>query len=86
MDPVDSDTGNTTIRLTFNNVIAGGVTTVTSTTLGEGQAAPRGFKLGNPEVVYEVSTTATFSGQIEVCLDYSDTSYGNKDKLKLPGT
>ena len=83
VEPEDPVTGETPVTLTFDEVTEGGVTTVTSTTPSEEQGAPEGFKFGNPPVIYEISTTATFTGEIEVCFDYSSTSYGNESNLRL---
>lgn len=83
VEPVDPVTGSTPVTLTFDNVTEGGVTTVTSTTPSEEQGAPQGFKFGNPPVMYEITTTADYTGSITVCFDYSGASYGNEANLKL---
>jgi len=83
VQPKDPATGETPVTLTFDKVTGDGVTTVTSTTPSEGQGPPNGFKFGNPPVIFEIATTAEFSGSIEVCFDYSSASYGNKAELKL---
>jgi parallel beta-helix repeat protein/predicted outer membrane repeat protein len=83
VEPVDPVTGETPATLTFDEVTNGGVTTVTSTTPSEEQGAPEGFMFGSPPVIYEVTTTAVYSGNIKVCFDYSGISYGNEAKLKL---
>ena len=83
VQPVDPATGETPVTLTFEEVIEGGVTTVTSTTPSEEQGAPDGFKFGDPPVMYEITTTANYAGSITVCFDYSGVSYGNEANLKL---
>ncbi|MGH7637927.1 MAG: hypothetical protein ACREOK_09770, partial [Gemmatimonadaceae bacterium] len=64
----------------FDNVSTAGATTVTSTGIG---APLPGFKVGSPPVYYDIQTTATFSGAIEVCIDYSGQTFGNENALKL---
>lgn len=55
------------------------VTTMMSTSVGP----PNGFKLGNPPTYYNVSTNATFSGVVTVCINYAAASYHNEANLKL---
>jgi len=86
VQPVDETTGDPApVELTFDNVTSGGETTVTSGTVGQGGSppSPNGFRLGNPPTYYDVETTATFSGSVTLCFDYSGASYGNESKLKL---
>jgi alpha-tubulin suppressor-like RCC1 family protein len=86
--PIDETTGApAAATLVFDNVLAGGETSVTSGTLN-GAGAPTApsssdFKLGNPATYYEITTTATFAGAIQLCFDYSSASYGNESNLKL---
>jgi hypothetical protein len=47
------------------------------------EPAPLGYKDGNPPTYYNVTTTAGFSGSIEVCIDYSAISFDNEQYLKL---
>lgn len=86
--PIDPTTGEpAAATLVFDAVLAGGETTVTSGSLsGSGApAAPSSadFKLGNPATYYEITTTAAFSGAIQICINYSSASYGNESKLRL---
>ena len=81
VSPIDQTTQEPSpIDVTFDNVSSAGATTVTST--GTGAPLP-GFKLGSPPVYYDIQTTATFSGSIKVCIDYSGQSFGNENALKL---
>jgi uncharacterized repeat protein (TIGR01451 family) len=75
----DSTPGGATI--TFSNVTAPGRTTETTST--NGPALPSGFQLGTPATYYDISTTATYTGRVEVCINYSDISFPNENKLKL---
>jgi hypothetical protein len=70
------------ITFDFDEVIGGGETTVTITETGPPPA--QGLKLGNPPTYFDLDTTATFTGAIEVCIDYSEISYGGEpEDLKL---
>ena len=65
--PVDGVT-DTSIAVTFANVTAPGVTTLTRSATGP--AIPRGWYLGAfLAEYYNVSTTATFTGNITLCVD-----------------
>jgi hypothetical protein len=70
----------TPVTLTFDNVTGAGNTTVT--TSGTGVPPPSGFRLGSPPTYYEITTTSTFTGNVEICIDYSGTSFNSKN-LKL---
>ncbi|MBK8975498.1 MAG: hypothetical protein IPM29_06200 [Planctomycetes bacterium] len=79
--PVDPTTGTSPVTLTFDNVIGSGDTTVT--TSATGPAIPAGFQLGGAGVYYEVSTTADFSGNVEICIDYTGTMFTDENTLQL---
>lgn len=86
VQPLDETTGQPSpVSLDFSNVTTAGTTTLTSGTVGQGGGppAPGGFRLGNPPTYYDVHTTATFDGSVELCFDYSGASYGNENNLKL---
>jgi len=58
----------TVAQISFQTVATSGTTTVTaSTEPAEGAAPPSGFKLGDPAVYFDVSTTASYSGDVEPC-------------------
>src|SRR6266516_3514354 len=73
------------VELTFDNVTGGGETTVTSQTVGQGGGppAPPQFRLGSPPTYYNIETSATFAGNVTVCIRYADVSYGTERQLKL---
>jgi hypothetical protein len=54
-------------------VTSGGETSLTTDT--SGPAVPVGFQLGDPPDYFEISTTAVFSGSVEVCIIYDETAY-----------
>ncbi len=80
--PPDETTGEPSgVTITFDEVDGSGETTVS--TSGSGTPPPEGFRLGQPPVYYEVTTTATFSGSIEICIDYSGQEFPNEQNLRL---
>jgi FG-GAP-like repeat/HYR domain len=66
VNPLDPTTGTTPVTITFANVTVEGETMVTSSTIGP--PVPSGFRLGS--AYYELSTTAAFTGSVEVCFSY----------------
>jgi YVTN family beta-propeller protein len=74
-NPKDPATGQSPITVTFSNVTQSGQTSVTSSTTGT--PPPAGFELGTPPVFYDVATTATFSGQITICISYAGIIFPN---------
>lgn len=75
------DGSTTTVSLTFENVLTSGNTTIT--TAPTGPPPPSGFKLASPPVYYEISTTATFSGSIRVCLNWTEGQIKNENNVHL---
>ena len=62
-----------TASVTFGQVTVAGTTAVTESTVGP--AAPAGFALGTPSVFFDISTTATSSGQSSVCVSYDGVTF-----------
>ena len=81
VQPLDSTSGTTPVTLQFSSVTSAGNTTLT--TSGSGAPPPSGFQLGNPPTYYEISTTATFSGSVTVCINYSGVSVDDEANLRL---
>jgi hypothetical protein len=81
VQPIDPNTGVAPVTITFSNVIQSGITSLEI--INSGPAPPLGFKLGNPAVYYELSTTAVFSGPVQVCINYTGINYSNESNLKL---
>lgn len=65
--PVDEISGTSPVTLTFDNVTSPGVTSLT--TSPSGPAVPSGFNAGG--VYYDITTNASFSGLVEVCVSYN---------------
>jgi hypothetical protein len=79
--PADSRTGTTPVTVTFPNVTqAGNVSLTTSST---GPSLPSGFKLGSPPTYYDLTTSAVYTGSINICINYSGVSYSNLDELSI---
>jgi uncharacterized delta-60 repeat protein len=81
VQPVDSTNGTTPVILTFSNVSQEGNTTLT--TSNTGFAPPAGFSLGDPATYYDLATTASFSGSIVLCIDYTGVSLQDETQLRL---
>jgi hypothetical protein len=71
--PSDALTGETPATITFGEVTAPGETTVTISTSGPGSS---GFSFGSPAQYVDISTTATFTGSVTVCLSYAGVTFG----------
>jgi hypothetical protein len=81
IDVTDGTTGGTPVSLVFSNVTAAGETTLI--TSSGGPTVPTAFALGDPPVFYNISTTATFNGAINVCIDFSNVSFPAGANLRL---
>ncbi len=79
--PTDAVTLTNSVTLTFSQVNKSGTTNLSISEQGE--SPPLGFKPGEPPTYYDLTTTAGVSGQIEVCIDYSRTSFDNEEALVL---
>ena len=80
--PVALPDGSTTeVSLTFDNVESSGDTTVTTSSAGP--PPPSGFKLTSPPVYYEITTTASFTGNIRVCLSWVEGHVSNERSVRI---
>lgn len=75
------------VSITFQEVTAAGETTLQSGRMG-GPGAPLApnaaeFRLGQPPTYFQITTTATYQGVIQVCIDYSGQAFGNEGLLRL---
>jgi sugar lactone lactonase YvrE len=71
--------GGTTV--TFAHVSAAGNTTVTAS--GVGPAPPTGYQFGNPPTFLDVSTTASYTAPVTVCMVYDPPQFIDINALKL---
>lgn len=59
--------GPTTVQIEFENITAGGTTTITPIDPAQAGSLPGGFSLPGSNMAFDISTTATFVGPITVC-------------------
>jgi len=75
--PVDLNGGSSVpngLSITYSDVATAGTTSTVSTTTAP--PAPSGFNfIGSPPIFYDITTTATFSGPTQVCLNYAGRSF-----------
>jgi hypothetical protein len=69
------------VSVTYDSVSSSGTTAVTQTSVGP--TPPSGFSLGVPPTYVELSTTATYSRLIAVCVSYAGTTFVDETNLKL---
>ncbi len=80
--PLNSATGQPgPVKLEFDSVTAVGTSTLTISSTGP--VRPAGFRQGSPELYYDVSTAASFTGGVKLCIDYTGTSFANEGGLRL---
>ena len=81
VQPIDEITGTAPVDITFSDVTDNGITSLITSDVG--QPPPSGFRIGNPPVYYNISTTAAYNGPIQVCLSYNETQFAMERNLKL---
>jgi hypothetical protein len=69
------------VMLTFESVTQPGDTSVTTSSTGP--TPPEGYSLGDPPTYFNISTTAVFSGSVEVCISYAGIGFVNETALQL---
>ena len=67
--------------VTFSNVSSPGNTSVNIS--GWGPPPPAGFQLGTPPTYYNISTTATYTAPVTVCINYNPAQYSDPSSLRL---
>jgi hypothetical protein len=72
--PVDGETGETPVTLTFETVTSDGITSVTSSETGP--PLPGSYAVGDSTSYLSLSTTAGYSGEIEICIEYDEDEIG----------
>ncbi len=75
------DSSPAPVAMTFDSIAASGQTSVS--TSNQGLPTPYGFKLGEPPVYYDVSTTATFSGSVKLCFTWKQGQFYNETTIRL---
>jgi hypothetical protein len=71
--PVDPTTLQSPVQLTFANVSGAGNTSIT--TGNTGPPPPGSLSFGDDPTFYDLTSTATFSGSIQVCIHYDEANF-----------
>ena len=71
--PLDTTTGLTPVTMNFGNVTKAGTTGLTTSSTGA--PPPPAFQPGVPPMYYDISTTATFTGTVTICIHYSGITF-----------
>ena len=74
------------LTVTFSSVTNSGFTRAGLVATGTDPGAPAipaEFRLGDPPLAYDITSTAEFSGSIEVCVSYAGETFGNEQGLRL---
>jgi CSLREA domain-containing protein len=79
--PLDSTGQPGPVRLTFDDIVLAGFTTLLMPATGS--PPPAGYQHGNPARYYDLTTTAQFSGQITICVDYTGITYADESSLRF---
>jgi uncharacterized repeat protein (TIGR03803 family) len=82
VQPVDPNTGTAPVNLTFGEVVTPGETSVEISN-APSVPPPANFNLGTTPTYFDVTTTATFAGEIQVCFDYSNVNVPNPATAQL---
>ena len=79
VDAHDAATG-IAANFLFSSIAKPGLTTITS---AAGTQAPSGYRFGNPALVYDLSTTASYTGNIRVTLQIGAVAFHHPAKVRL---
>jgi hypothetical protein len=73
------------VHLTFDSVTSGGTTTVTASPDATGgvPTSPPSFKVGDPPLYYDVDTTASFAGPVNLCFPWQDGQFDEEGGIAL---
>ena len=69
------------IMMTFTNVSSAGNTNVTTSSTGP--ALPAGYTAGSQPTYYDITTTATYTPPLTVCIAYGASQYGNVNNIHI---
>lgn len=73
---------SSSVGLTFDSVVTSGETTVTPTTASEEAPLPGNFQVSGA-LFYDVATTATFSGPIQLSFHYDASLFTSEQNVRL---
>jgi len=79
VQPIDITTGTTPVTVTYTRVNTEGTTGLRSYNCAT--VFPTGFKLGDPPVCFDLTTTAYFTPPVEVCINYSGIAFASETDL-----
>jgi hypothetical protein len=85
--PFDQDadcvplTAGNGVTVTFEQMTGTGSTTASPS--GTGPATPQGFQPGTSPRYFDLTTTVSYTGRIEVCADYDPTAFQNEEGLRM---
>jgi hypothetical protein len=69
------------VEITFGNVLKAGDTVASQ--VFNAPPLPPNFQFGTPPSSWDITTTALFSGPVEVCLGYDESTFANENGIKL---
>jgi len=81
VQPVNPRTGESPVTLTFGEITQEGRTDLAIS--GSGPTPPAGFSLGDPATYYDISTTASYTSPITICINYNPSQYSDPGSLQL---
>lgn len=73
--------GTSSVGITFSSVTTAGTTDVVST--NGGLLPPDGFTFGNSPIIYDVQTTAAFTGPVQICFSWQEGQLSNESTARL---
>jgi hypothetical protein len=79
--PMDEDTRLAPVTVTFETVTGAGAMALTMSTTGP--ALPAGYAPGTPSRFYDLTTTATSTGAIAICVNVNDVTFPPGSALRL---
>ncbi|HYL77589.1 MAG TPA: hypothetical protein VEU96_25470 [Bryobacteraceae bacterium] len=79
VQPTNQTNSATPVTLAFSSVSQAGETTLA--TNSSAPAPPAGVALGTPPVYYNLATTATFTGTISICINYTNITFTTTPSL-----
>jgi len=79
VSPTCSQNNSDQVSVTFSDVTQEGGTGVNESSTGN--APPGDFQVGNPPVYYDIATSATYSGEITICINYAGITFSGTPRL-----
>ena len=77
--PMAPHSNTSPATVTFSTVTQAGATGVTTSSTGN--PPPANLAIGTPPVYYDIATSATYSGPITICINYSGIAFGGAPQL-----